>query len=66
LGKIKDKILSNVWDQRCILHRRYVSRRMSELTTEICQEAVHKGTINEEKRQQLFKYQEHLKHVWKN
>jgi len=63
LGKIKDKILSNVWDQRCILHRRYVSRRMSELTTEICQEAVHKGTINEEKRQQLFKYQEHLKHV---
>jgi len=62
LGKIKDKILKN---QRCILHRRYVSQRMGELTSEICEEAIHKGTINEEKRQQLFKYQEHLKHVWK-
>ena len=63
MGKIKDKILKN---RRCILHRRYVSQRMSELTTEICNEAIHEGTINEDKRKQLFKYQEHLRNIWKN
>ena len=49
--------------RRCLSHRRYVSQRMSELTTEICNEAIHEGTINEDKRKQLFKYQEHLRNI---
>jgi len=37
---------------------------MAELQMEICNEAIKTGIVNIEKRQQLLKYQEHLK--WLN
>jgi len=36
---------------------------MASLQMEICNEAIKTGIVNERKRQQLFKYQEHLKHL---
>jgi len=35
---------------------------MAELQMEICKEAIKTGIVNETKRQQLFKYQEHYEY----
>ena len=49
--------------RRCFKHRKYVSQRMAQLQNELCQEAIETGIVNLEKRQQLLKYKEHLKHL---
>ena len=49
--------------RRCLSHRRYVTNRMAELQTEIFNDAMATGKVNLEKRQQLLKYKEHLKHL---
>ena len=49
--------------RRCLSHRRYVTKRMAELQNEIFQDAIATGKVNLEKRQQLLKYKEHLKHL---
>ena len=49
--------------KRCFRHKRYVSQRMAQLQNELCQEAIDTGVVNLEKRQQLLKYKEHLKHL---
>ena len=36
---------------------------MAQLQNELCQEAINTGVVNLEKRQQLLKYKEHLKHI---
>ena len=36
---------------------------MAQLQNELCQEAIDTGLVNLEKRKQLLKYKEHLKHV---
>ncbi len=48
---------------RCIKHKRYVENRVTELRSEICMDAVHKGDISHLKRHWLLKYNEHLKHL---
>ena len=50
-------------NRRCFLHRVYVSKRMSELQQEIFRDCMATGKVNLEKRQQLLKYKEHLKHL---
>ena len=49
--------------RRCFRHKRYVTQRMAQLQNELCQEAIDTGVVNLEKRQQLLKYKEHLKHL---
>jgi len=49
--------------KRCFRHKKYVSQRMAQLQNELCQEAIDTGVVNLEKRQQLLKYKEHLKHL---
>ena len=49
--------------RRCLSHKRYVASRMQELQNEIFQEAMDTGLVNMEKRKQLLKYKEHLKHL---
>ena len=49
--------------RRCLSHRKYVSHRMAELQNEIFQDAMATGLVNMEKRRQLLKYKEHLKHL---
>tara|TARA_R110000772_G_scaffold36471_1_gene87235 strand:- start:42 stop:227 length:186 start_codon:yes stop_codon:yes gene_type:complete len=49
--------------RRCLSHRRYVERRMAELSSEIFEDAMATGKVNLEKRQQLLKYKTHLKHL---
>jgi len=49
--------------RRCLFHKRYVAKRMAELQNEIFQEAMDTGLVNLEKRKQLLKYKEHLKHL---
>ena len=49
--------------RRCLSHRRYVEHRMTELQTEIFNDAMATGKVNLEKRQQLLKYKEHLKNL---
>ena len=49
--------------RRCFKHKKYVSQRMAQLQNELCQEAIDTGVVNLEKRQQLLKYKEHLKHL---
>ncbi len=49
--------------RRCLSHRRYVTHRMAELQNEIFEDAMATGKVNLEKRQQLLKYKEHLKHL---
>ena len=49
--------------RRCLSHKRYVSYRMQELQNEIFQEAMDTGIVNLEKRKQLLKYKNHLKHI---
>jgi len=49
--------------RRCLSHKRYVSYRMQELQNEIFQEAMDTGLVNLEKRKQLLKYKNHLKHI---
>ncbi len=44
-------------------HRRYVARRMAEIQTELCREAIATGVVNLQKREILLKYKEHLKHL---
>jgi len=44
-------------------HRKYVAQRMAQLQNEIFQEAMATGLVNMEKRKQLLKYKEHLKHL---
>jgi hypothetical protein len=55
----------NKWfiKRRCWRHKRYVAQRMAQLQNELCQEAIDTGVVNLEKRQQLLKYKEHLKHI---
>ncbi len=36
---------------------------MAQLQNELCQEAINTGVVNLEKRKQLLKYKEHLKHI---
>lgn len=48
--------------RRCFRHKKYVSQRMAELQMEICKEAIKTGIVNETKRKQLFKYQEHYEY----
>lgn len=36
---------------------------MAQLQNELCQEAINTGLVNLEKRKQLLKYKEHLKHI---
>ena len=47
---------------RCFKHKRYVSSRMAELTSELCNDAIHTGIVDLEKRKQLLKYQAHYKY----
>ena len=49
--------------RRCLSHRKYVTHRMAELTSEILEDALSTGIVNLEKRQQLLKYKEHLKNL---
>ena len=49
--------------RRCLSHRKYVTHRMAELSNEIFEDAMATGKVNLEKRQQLLKYKEHLKHL---
>ena len=49
--------------RRCLSHRRYVEHRMAQLQTEIFNDAMATGKVNLEKRQQLLKYKQHLKHL---
>ena len=49
--------------RRCMSHRRYVTHRMAELSSEIFEDAMATGKVNLEKRNQLLKYKEHLKHI---
>ena len=49
--------------RRCLSHNRYVSHRMQELQNEIFKEAMDTGLVNMEKRKQLLKYKNHLKHI---
>ncbi len=49
--------------RRCLSHKRYVAYRMQELQNEIFQEAMDTGLVNLEKRKQLLKYKNHLKHI---
>ena len=49
--------------RRCLSHRKYVTHRMAELSNEIFEDAIATGKVNLEKRQQLLKYKEHLKHL---
>ena len=49
--------------RRCLSHRRYVTNRMAELQSEIFNDAMATGKVNLEKRQQLLKYKQHLKHL---
>ena len=49
--------------RRCLSHKRYVAHRMQELQNEIFQEAIDTGLVNMEKRKQLLKYKEHLRHL---
>jgi hypothetical protein len=49
--------------RRCMFHKRYVTKRMAELQNEIFQDAMATGLVNMEKRRQLLKYKEHLKHL---
>ena len=49
--------------RRCLSHKRYVAHRMQELQNEIFQEAMETGLVNMEKRKQLLKYKEHLRHL---
>ena len=48
---------------KCIRHKRYVEKRVTELRSEICMDAIHKGDISQLKRHWLLKYNEHLKHL---
>ena len=36
---------------------------MAQLQNELCQEAINTGKVNLEKRKQLLKYKNHLKHI---
>ena len=49
--------------RRCLSHRRYVTHRMAELSSEIFEDAIATGTVNLEKRKQLLKYKEHLRNL---
>ena len=49
--------------RRCCRHKKYVSQRMAQLQNELCQEAINTCLVNLEKRKQLLKYKEHLKHI---
>ena len=49
--------------RRCLSHRRYVTHRMAELSNEIFEDAMATGKVNLEKRQQLLKHKNHLKHL---
>ena len=46
-----------------IRKRRCLSHRMQELQNELFQEAMDTGLVNLEKRKQLLKYKNHLKHI---
>ena len=49
--------------RRCLFHKRYVIRRMAELSNDILHEALSTGKVNLEKRKQLLKYKEHLRNL---
>jgi len=49
--------------RRCLSHRKYVTHRMADLSNEIFEDAIATGKVNLEKRQQLLKYKEYLKHL---
>ena len=49
--------------RRCLSHKRYVAIRMQELQNEIFKEAMDTGLVNMDKRKQLLKYKNHLKHL---
>ena len=49
--------------RRCLSHRKYVTHRMAELSSEIFEDAIATGIVNLEKRKQLLKYRTHLKHL---
>ena len=49
--------------RRCLSHKRYVAHRMAELQQELFSDAMATGKVNLEKRQQLLKYKQHLKHL---
>ena len=44
-------------------HKRYVARRMAELSNELLQEAIETGIVNLKTRQQLLKYKEYLNNL---
>jgi len=50
--------------RRCLFHKRYVTKRMAELSNEILHEALSTGKVNLEKRKQLLKYKDYLKNLW--
>ena len=66
-------ILETVWafvdmkeivkKRRCLSHKRYVTRRMAELSNELLQEAIETGIVNLKTRQQLLKYKEYLNNL---
>ncbi len=49
--------------RRCLSHKKYVTRRMAELSNEILQDAIETGTVNLKARQQLLKYKEYLNNL---
>lgn len=52
-----------IYFSRILRHKRYVEKRVTELRSEICMDAIHNGDINQLKRHWLLKYNEHLKHL---
>ena len=52
-----------IYFNRRLRHKTYVEKRVTELRSEICMDAIHKGDVSQLKRHWLLKYNEHLKHI---
>lgn len=46
---------------RCLLHKRYVEKRVTDLRNEICRDAILYGKVDPFKRELLLKYNHKLK-----
>tara|TARA_R100000654_G_C2663525_1_gene125037 strand:+ start:58 stop:222 length:165 start_codon:yes stop_codon:yes gene_type:complete len=46
---------------RCLLHKRYVEKRVTDLRNEICRDAILYGKVDSLKRELLLKYNHKLK-----
>ena len=46
---------------RCLIHKRYVEKRVTDLRNEICRDAIIYGKVDPFKRELLLKYNHKLK-----